>query len=106
MPEDHRSKNAHCTDCITDTAEGHPGQSGDVGAYSITVCTTEGNRTKIGRSPPEKRAVLFVLQHEKGIPDNRVTSEPIAVLFVLQTQEEGVPDNRERERRRGEGRKE
>ena len=40
-------------------------------------------------------AVLFVLQtQDKGYPDNRVTSDPIAVLFVLQTQEEGVPDNR------------
>ena len=40
-------------------------------------------------------AVLFVLQtQEKGVPDNRVTSEPIAVLFVLQTQQKGIPDNR------------
>ena len=38
----------------------------------------------------EPIAVLFVLQtQEKGVPDNRVTLDPIAVLFVLQTQEEG-----------------
>ena len=44
-----------------------------------------------------------------------MTSEPIAVLFVLQTQDKGYPDNREekeeeqreeRERRRGGGRRE
>ena len=59
-----------------------------------------------GRSPPKKktfqicreitaqktRTVLIVLQtQEEGIPDNRGTSEPIAVLFVLQTQRGGGP---------------
>ena len=53
---------------------GGPGQSGDVGAYSSTICTTD---TK------------------EGVPDNRGKSDPLAVLFVLQTQEKGVPDNRE-----------
>ena len=37
---------------------------------------------------------MIALQHEKGYPDNRVTSDPIAVLFVLQTQDKGYPDNR------------
>ena len=37
-------------------------------------------------------AVLFVLQaQQKGVPDNQVMSEPIAVLFVLQTQRGGGP---------------
>ena len=40
--------------------------------------------------------MLIVLQtQQKGVPDNRLTSEPIAVLFVLQTQEKGIQDNRE-----------
>ena len=35
------------------------------------------------------RTVLFVLQQDKGVPDNRGTSEPTAVLFALQTQSRG-----------------
>ena len=37
----------------------------------------------------------------RAVPDNRVTSEPIAVLFVLQEEKE----EEERERRRGEERR-
>ena len=55
--------------------------------------------------------------YKRQIPDNGRTSDLLAVIFVLQTQEEGIPDNREmseeeekgveerRERERGHERK-
>ena len=53
------------------------------------------NRTRAvqdNRETLEPIAVLFVLQtQERGGPDNRVTSDAVAVLFILQTQEEGGP---------------
>ena len=36
MPGDHRARKAHSTICTT-TREGHPGQSGDVGAYVTEI---------------------------------------------------------------------
>ena len=43
---------------------------------------------------------MYYRHRRRAVPDNRVTSEPIAVLFVLQEEDEEEMEEKERGRER------